>query len=161
MVSIEQIRGLVASTLKGIGSKFMSKSAVDLVVTTGMVESRYKYLRQLGDGPARSFWQVEPATAVDNCQHYLIHRIDLMRDCAATSLVDIKYWQTDDTETCGKILETNIAAGIVHCRIKYWRVPKKLPSSIEGMASYWKEWYNTHQGAGHAEDFIEVAKKYL
>ena len=66
MVSIEQIRGLVASTLKGMGSKFMSKSAVDLVVTTGMVESRYKYLRQLGDGPARIFLQVEPATAVDN-----------------------------------------------------------------------------------------------
>ena len=33
--------------------------------------------------------------------------------------------------------------------------------TIEGMADYWKESYNTHQGAGHAEDFVEVAKKLL
>ena len=84
-----------------------------------------------------------------------------MRQCADATLVDIKHWQNNDKNLWSKILEVNLAAGIVHCRLKYWRVPKRLPNSIEGMADYWKEWYNTHQGAGHAEDFVEVAKKLL
>lgn len=29
-----------------------------------------QYNRQLGDGPARSWWQIEPATAYDNIQNY-------------------------------------------------------------------------------------------
>ena len=161
MISRDQIRGLIESTLHEVGEKFASKQAVDMVLATGAVESRYNYIRQLGDGPAKSFWQVEPSTAVDNCQHYLIHRTSLMRQCADATLVDIKHWQNNDKNLWSKILEVNLAAGIVHCRLKYWRVPKRLPNTIEGMADYWKEWYNTHQGAGHAEDFVEVAKKLL
>lgn len=161
MISIKQIEGLIKKTLTGMGKKFASDDAVELVMGTGLVESRYKYIRQLGDGPARSFWQVEPATAVDNCQHYLTHRPGLMRMCAESSMVDIKHWQTYSVITWADILETNMSAGIIHCRLKYWRVPKRMPNTTEGMANYWKEFYNTHQGAGHVEDYIDTVGKYL
>ena len=73
MVSISQMRSLVQDTCLDMGEKYASKDAIELVLATGIVESRYEYIRQMGDGPARSFWQVEPASAVDNCQHYLIY----------------------------------------------------------------------------------------
>jgi hypothetical protein len=37
----------------------------DLLVYTGEVESLYKTRKQMGDGPARGYWQVEPQTAID------------------------------------------------------------------------------------------------
>ena len=115
----------------------------------------------MGDGPARSFWQVEPATAVDNLMHYLKHRNSLMKKCASASMVDIKHWQNFEENVWEEILEKNIAAGIIHCRLKYWRVPKRMPSSVEGQADYWKKYYNTEGGKGEPEHFVESVKKWL
>ena len=161
MISISQMKSLVHDTCIKMDSRFASDDAVNIVLATGIVESRYEYIRQMGDGPARSFWQVEPASAVDNCQHYLKYRTELMKGCAVASFVDIKYWQTFEEEMWAEILEKNIASGIVHCRLKYRRVPKKLPSSLEAQADYWKKYYNTEGGKGDPEHFIEVCKKYL
>ena len=161
MVSIKQIRSLVEKTVSTMGDRFASEDAIDLLIATGIAESRYEYIKQMGDGPARSFWQVEPATAIDNLAHYLKHRPKLMKKCAEASYVDIKHWQDFDEKKWAEILEKNIAAGIVHARLKYWRVPKRLPSSVEGKANYWKKYYNSEQGAGDPEHFVEVYKKWL
>ena len=37
----------------------------DYLEKTGAVESGYRTKTQMGGGPARSYWQVEPATAMD------------------------------------------------------------------------------------------------
>lgn len=37
----------------------------DLLIYTGEVESDYRHKKQLNDGPARGYWQVEPKTAID------------------------------------------------------------------------------------------------
>ena len=161
MISINQMRSLVKRTCSAMGEKFASDDAVELVLVTGIVESGYKYLRQLGDGPARSFWQVEPATCVDNLVHYLKHRKSLIVSCAEASRVDSKYWQVYDEGIWADILEKNIAAGIVHCRLKYWRVPKPVPSTTQGKADYWKKYYNSEGGAGNPEHFVEAANKWL
>ena len=161
MVSVSQMRSLILRTLAIMGDKYASKEAVDLVLATGIIESRYEYIKQMNDGPAASFFQVEPASAVDNCQHFLSHRKSLMKNCAIASKVDIKYWQMYDLDIWSEILEKNIAAGIVHCRIKYWRVPKRMPNTINGMAEYWKEFYNTAEGKGNPEEFVEQVTKWL
>lgn len=161
MINITQIRSLVKSTCNGLGDKFASDDAVTLILETGMVESRYIYLRQLGDGPARSFWQIEPATAIDNLNHYLSHRKKLMAKCAETSLVDLKYWQSYDEKTWEKILEINLSAAIIMARLKFWRVPKPMPNTLEGRAKYWKKYYNTDQGKGTEEKYIDTVKEWL
>jgi hypothetical protein len=161
MISIKQIRSLIERTCSAMGEKFASDDAVELVLVTGIVESRYKYLRQLGDGPACSFWQVEPATCVDNLVHYLKHRKSLIVSCAEASRVDSKYWQVYDEDIWADILEKNIAAGIVHCRLKYWRVPKPVPNTTQGKADYWKKYYNSEGGAGNPEHFVEASNKWL
>ena len=161
MISPTQIKSLIKSTCEGMGDKFASDDAITLIHETGLVESGYKYLRQLGDGPAKSFWQIEPLSAVDNLQHYLKHRKSLMLRCAMVSMIDLKHWQNNDERLWANILEKNIAAGIVHCRIKYWRVPKPMPNTLEGRAKYWKKYYNTDQGKGTEEKYIDIVKEYL
>lgn len=37
----------------------------DLLIYTGKIESNYQHKKQIGGGPARGYWQVEPFTAVD------------------------------------------------------------------------------------------------
>ena len=155
----KQIYKLIDDVLWKMGMH--SDDAVELVFLTGLVESGYKYISQIGSGIARSFWQVEPKTAIDNLQHYLKHRPSLMQKCAEATLVDIKHWQNYDEHLWEEILEKTIAAGIIHARIKYWRVPKKMPTSVEGQANYWKKYYNSELGAGSVEHYIELVDKYL
>ena len=56
---------------------------------------------------------------------------------------------------------TNLAAAIIHCRLKYWRVPKSLPQDTLGQAQYWKDYYNTAEGAGTVDKWLEVVEKHL
>ncbi|HEB27516.1 MAG TPA: hypothetical protein ENI05_07040, partial [Porticoccus sp.] len=65
MIHVPDMQRLIGSVLAGLGDKYASPDAVMLVLRTGAVESEYFYQRQLGEGPARSFWQVEPPTAKD------------------------------------------------------------------------------------------------
>ena len=74
--------------------------------------------------------------------------------------MDLKYWQNFDDKVWANILEKNIASGIVHCRLKYWRVPKRMPSRVEGMDHYWKDYYNAG-GKGDPDEFIEQVTKWL
>ena len=55
-----------------VASRGMTKDQMnELMYRTALHESMGgKYNRQLGDGPARSWWQVEPATAYDNVQNF-------------------------------------------------------------------------------------------
>lgn len=161
MISLDQIKTLIHDTCFELGDKYASPEAVQLVLETGLVESKYKWIRQLGDGPARSFWQIEPATAVDNLAHYIKHRFDLMHKCAEVSMVDLKHWQNYSEPLWEDILEKNLSAAIIHCRIKFWRIPKRLPNTLEGRAKYWKNYYNTSQGKGSEEHYIESVKDWM
>lgn len=154
----QQIKTLISDTLHGMGSKFANQKAIDLVYQTGYVESRYEYIKQLGTGPARSFFQVEPGMtgALDNVQNYLGFRPKLAAKCAEVTGTDIDVWVKGTEEIWDKILMVNIASGIVHCRLKYWRSPLPLGKNVEENARIWKTAYNTILGAGTKKKFIEM-----
>jgi hypothetical protein len=42
------------------------------------------------------------------------------------------------------------------CRLHYRRVPEPLPDAedINGLAAYWKKYYNTKAGRGSESEFI-------
>jgi len=160
MIDLEQMEDLIGRVLSPLGSSFTTKEAVMLVLATGLVESGYKYLQQLNEGPARGFWQVEPDTAIDNCVNYIAYRPGLLNICSKVTKIPTLYWASESKEW-GDILESNIAAGIVHCRMKYRRSPEPLPSTKLGYAKYWKKNYNTHKGAGKLEHFIKQWDKYI
>ena len=156
-----QIKSLIKDVCIQLGDKYAKKEALDIVYATGLVESKYEYIEQIGPGPAKSFWQVEPETAVDNCKNFISARPELMQ--AASDILGIDPYHCIDPQldNWDWILRTNIAAGILHCRIKYWRVPEPIENSKEGLAKYWKEHYNTAEGAGSVEHFLHLTEGKL
>jgi len=157
-VNKNQIKDLIKDVCIQLGDKYAKKEALDIVYATGLVESKYEYIEQIGEGPARSFWQVEPETAVDNCKNFISARPELMQAAADILGVDPYHFIDPQPDNWDWILRTNIAAGILHCRIKYWRVPEAIESSPEGLAKYWKKHYNTEDGAGSIEHFLLLTK---
>jgi hypothetical protein len=46
-------------------------------------------------------------------------------------------------------------------RLHYRRVSEPFPSTIKGLAYYWKDHYNTAKGKGTVEDFLKKWDKYV
>ncbi len=157
LVDQKQMRGIINDILQRIDLN--NKGALELVYNTGLVESKYVYLKQI-KGPARGFLQCEPWVAVDICENYLKYREDLMKKVAEACLLDWRYFLEPKEVDWRFILTTNLAAQIAICRLHYRRVPKKLPTTLEEQAIYWKEYYNTAKGAGTPAKFLEIVKKY-
>jgi hypothetical protein len=152
----KQIRELIAATLKKMD--MWSEEAVELVFLTGLVESGYKYISQIGSDIARSFWQVEVATAKDCIDNYLVYRQDVLKsfgNAVNRKPSEILAWTEEELH---KLIWHDIALGIAFCRIKYRRVPKPLPKTLDECASQWKEFYNTEHGSGTVSHFLEMSE---
>lgn len=151
MLNVQQFRlNVVRPVLQDIGAH--SQAAENLVLGTALQESNLHYLRQLGDGPARGLYQMEPATHDDIWDNYLTFRAEL-RGRVSSFLVDGR----ERTEQ----LVWNLAYATAMCRIHYMRVPHPLPAAtdIPGLAAYWKQHYNTPQGKGTVAEFAEKFDK--
>ena len=125
-----------------------SESAENLLLGTALAESNLDVVKQIGGGPALSFFQIEPATYAD-IMSYLSRRRDLKDKIMSALYVDIM-----PDSSC---LTWNIRLAALVARLIYWRQPDPLPSPDDavGMASYWKIHYNTEQGSGTEQHFID------
>tara|TARA_R100001530_G_scaffold52171_1_gene38616 strand:- start:47 stop:514 length:468 start_codon:yes stop_codon:yes gene_type:complete len=150
------LKDVITDTLKPIG--MYSDNALALLIGTGAVESKYKHLKQV-KGPARSFWQIEPATALDNLGNYLRFRPELLNKVAKVSMVPYQILDDISLTTMGRLLTGNIYFAICMARIKYYRVPKPLPDKddIHGQAEYWLKYYNAG-GKGTIEKYLKANK---
>lgn len=152
MLDVRQFRdSVVDPTLVDLG--LYSKAASNLLLGTALQESKLKWLRQLGNGPARGLFQMEPATHNDIYAHYLRYNSELeKRVLRLTAALPSQVEQ----------LETNLAYSCAMARVHYWRRPEPLPAAedIEGLAGYWKRFYNTHLGAGTTEEFVRAWRKH-
>ena len=157
LLNQKDIKSVINDVLQKL--ELNNKGALDLVFNTGLVESKFIYLKQI-KGPARGLFQCEPWVAVDICENYLKYREDLMKKVAEICCLDWRYFMKPDEGEWRFILTTNLAAQIAFCRLHYRRVPKPLPRTIEEQASQWKTYYNSSKGKGTVEKFIEIVKKY-
>jgi len=153
VINKSQIKEIIKDTLNSID--LYSLEAEHFIYNTGLVESRYEYLKQI-KGPARGMWQCEPWVAVDICKNYLKYRESLMKKVATACKLEWYYFLEPKEKDWEEILTTNIAAQIAICRLHYRRVPKALPKTIEQQASQWKIYYNSSKGKGTVEKFIEI-----
>ncbi len=117
-------------------------AAENLVVGTALVESNAGYLAQI-KGPAFGLWQMEPATHDDVWKNFLAYRHRLS---ALVKELELPDWYGNDARE----LAGNLYYAAAMCRVHYYRVPERLPEpqDAQGMAQYWKTYYNTHLGAG-------------
>lgn len=131
-----------------LGNKYYSESAVNLLLGTAAVESNLgKYLHQI-NGPALGIYQIEPNTYYDIRKNYLHYHYEL-RYKINQLLITIFNRK--------KNLVFNLAYATAIARICYYRFAESLPNydDVEGLANYWKKYYNTKLGKGTVEKFID------
>jgi len=130
-----------------------SRDALHMIMRTGMAETGFRHLKQMGDGPALGSFQVEPKTIADTMENYVKYRPKI-QEC----LYKLGYIEND---VAYRIM-SNIALQVAFCRLKYRRDKYALPKhdDLEGQAKYWKRVYNTKLGKGTIEHFLKANKDY-
>jgi hypothetical protein len=149
----EQLKSLIDATLSRMD--LHSPAALNLLMGTAAQESHLgTYIRQIGGGPARGIFQMEPATEEDIWRNYLRGRMHLSD----------RVWVVSGCDGPNPYqLEGNLLYQIAIARIHYLRVPKPLPAAgdVAAMAAYWKKYWNTHLGDGTVEEFAANYRKYV
>ena len=156
MLDLDQVRQLVLRpALRDLG--LWSSSAEELLVGTGLVESLFTHLRQLPEGPALGFWQMEPATHADLWVNWLCFRPELAETLleempGAPPGAALKTALGEGWRPPSALLATNLRYAAMAARLHYRRVTKPLPAAddVDGMAHYWKAHWNTERGRGTA-----------
>jgi len=130
-----------------------SVAAEQLLLGTAMQESDLIHRRQLGNGPGRSYFQMEPATHDDIWKNFLAFKKDLAAKVA-------RFLTSPAADRIDE-LEKNDRYACAMARVHYFRVSEALPAAddIEGMARYWKRHYNTGQGQGRVEQYVAKWRK--
>ena len=119
-----------------------------------------KYIRQLGNGPARGIFQIEPATLTDLYTNFLAYHDDL-----SNILLQFRTPQHIEMD-----LEGNLLYQIASARLQYLRKPGAIPkyedydddyAYVEGLAKYWKRHWNTELGAGTVDEAMQNYYRYV
>ncbi|HNP65787.1 MAG TPA: hypothetical protein PKH39_17780 [Woeseiaceae bacterium] len=140
---------VVRPALKAV--ELHSGDAEALVMGTAAQESHFEYVRQLGGGPALSFFQMEPATHDDIWENYLRFRPQI------SGLVRTAIDYGNEGRPSAERLLWDMRYSAIMCRLQYRRFPDLLPSEhdIWAMAALWKRRYNTQGGAGTEQEFVD------
>ena len=129
-----------------------TEEARNLVFETGVAESDYSHLEQIGGGPGISFWQLELGTVCDIWENFILYRKPYIEAMYKLGLIE--------NDLTFSIL-TNISLACAFCRIFYRRMPGPIPGSLPGRAAYWKKHYNTAKGKGSVDRYIATNMKYI
>jgi hypothetical protein len=135
-----------------------SPAAEELLLGTACAESMLgTYVHQVG-GPALGIFQMEPATHADIWRNYLEYR-DELHD-KVVGCVPANGWSSWGDMPSHDLLITDLKYATILARIHYRRSPEPLPAEgdWEGMASMWKKVYNTEDGSGTEEHFLQAVK---
>lgn len=133
-------RHIVIPTLRYL--ELWSPAAGVIVLGTGMVESKLRYVDQIDQankpGPAYGLWQCEEPTHADYWNNFLRFQNGLREKC--TGLVTRRSALFPPVDE----LVFNLAYAAAMCRVHYRRVKAPLPDRHDaaGMAAYWKQNYN-------------------
>ncbi len=132
-------------------------SAENLLLGTAAQESQLGHYLVQENGPGLGVYQVDPATHQDIWAHYLNSR-PLLANQVRSLTASTKDGVIPDT-----ILVTNLAYTTAIARVIYYRVAQPLPDAydIEGLAEYWKLYYNTPLGEGEVSEFIQNYNEYI
>jgi len=136
-------------TLAKMGGKLNAVWAVNQVVGTTKESNGCEYLVQLNDGPARGFYQMEPATHDDIWTNFLAYQTQIAN--AIKSIVG----RSNLGVGCADQMIGDIIYSTLMCRIDYYR--SKLPApanTATALANYHKTVYNTSAGASVAADDV-------
>lgn len=149
-MNIRQLRDLVFDTLEYC-EMTVSDRIVNLIVGTICHESKCgEYLKQI-KGPACGICQIEPNTAKDIINNYILKRANLFTSYSRLYNKNLTLEQN---------LCYNLMFSIFMCRVFYLRFVEEIPQDLEGQARYWKKYYNTSKGKGTVEQYITNYRRF-
>lgn len=117
----EVLAAAVDPALAWMPRKFDSSEARVMLLSIGLQESLFQHRRQMGNGPARGFWQFERGGGVTGVMTHPATR-DLARAiCAERNVpfVAVDVWRA---------LEFDDVLAAVFARLNLWWAPGKLPA---------------------------------
>lgn len=146
------VSDVIRPVLAGLGLDQDLSAATELLLGTALQESGLVHRVQLGGGPARGLFQMEPNTHDDIWQNFLKFRPPLAQKVGAF---------LGGSSPNSQLLTDNDQYAAAMTRVHYYRMGQivgrtPIPGSgdIPGMAAYWKAFYNTGQGAGAPAQFV-------
>jgi len=146
MLDVPYLAQLIRVVLSGVPLPHCER-AIPLLLGVAAQESSLTYTRQFGSGPARGYWQMEPATERSHwgwlaSQHTLEQA--LIVRCGVM-------------EASVQALQHNIPYQIMMARLHFYRHdprPLPFPHHITEQAARWKSVYNTERGHGTIEQYL-------
>lgn len=141
-----------------------SDSAHNLVMGTSLQETLLgTYLTQMGEfkGEACGIYQMEKASYFDLLENGIPsaerrHKLQGMyQNFKLNFNTRMENWQYN--------MIGNTLYATACCRLYYMRFAEPLPDAhdAQGLAAYWKKYWNTESGKGHESEFIYKYKQYL
>lgn len=151
MTTPRQLLSRIRYVLNRLGGEMNSLAAQQLLLGTAYHESLgFRHRRQIGNGPALSYYQIERATHDDVWNNYL----NFPRNRSLAHNVNGFFVPYRDRLYA---LEHSDYYATAMARIVYYRVPAPMPAfrDVNAMARYWKQHYNRNiVRARHANRFV-------
>ena len=144
------IKHIIEPSIKSIDK--YSKDAVYLLVGTCAAESQLaEFVKQIG-GPALGIYQMEPKTYYDIIDNYIQYDHSLT----------IKIFDTEGVISPAETLIYDLKLSTIFARLQYARFKEPLPAwnNFSDQAVYWKKYYNTAQGKGTVEKYLNANPFY-
>lgn len=145
---------IIEPTLKYL--KLLNDSSINLLLGIAAQESHLgEYLHQI-NGCALGIYQMEPRTEQYNLDYLQSKNYELFN-----KIIDLKFDAVNEVRN--NQMEGNLYYATAMARIHFLKFQELLPTSndIEGLATYWKKYYNTIKGQGKIVDFINNYYKYV
>jgi hypothetical protein len=145
-------------------SKTVPKHHMVLLMATAGMESGFKFRKQLGSGPARGLWQIEPATGIDIFNRWLQTKPNLKTWQGLTWAC----WGFHGSERgfkltlgeIGELCENDDIFCAMIARCKYLMSSLPIPEKVTDQAIYYKQIYNTIQGKADIRHYPEIVKEF-
>ncbi|WP_438967272.1 hypothetical protein [Flavobacterium sp.] len=154
MIIVDDLKEVVIKpALKIIKMENNEESSINLLLGTCAQESKMgTFLTQMGGGPALGIFQMEKETHEDIWTNWIELRWQIFG-----RLKYYKFYRNFER------LGWDLMYAAIMARIHYFRVKESIPKKddIEGMAHYWKKYYNTEKGKGTIEEFIKNYNKFV
>lgn len=150
MINPHQFISLILEpALKATG--MYSIDAMYLMTCTAFVESKLTHLKQLPEGPALGFMQIEPATYKD-IYRYLALRPQLRSNIL--NYTERTYLPYEPVNLIG-----DLSLNVLIARVKYWMQPEAIPTYKDpiSQANYYERYYNANASNDKSQEFIKVA----
>lgn len=118
------------------------------MVAIGLVESGYNYVAQVPEADALGYWQVQRNTYLDNQVNFLDFKNEFNHYWVLLKKIHIASYPS---------MASDCVFACYMGAITVYRAPAALPeyNDIEGMAKYWKTYYNASPRGASIEEAME------